>query len=113
MKQEIEKLRKDKNAVILAHVYQRGEVQDLADFVGDSLDLSKKAVSTEDNFIYRLKSDNPDKIFYPLNTLCEGMNKITLENIKLSLEKMEYQTNISEEIREKAKNALDKMLMVL
>ena len=44
---EIERLRKDRNAVILAHYYQKPEIQDLADYIGDSLELSKKAATTD------------------------------------------------------------------
>ena len=44
---QINELKISRNAVILAHNYQRGEVQDIADFVGDSLALSRKAASTE------------------------------------------------------------------
>ncbi len=48
---EVERLRREKNAIILAHYYQDGEIQDLADFVGDSLDLSRKATSTDADMI--------------------------------------------------------------
>ncbi len=51
LRAEIDRLRREKNAVILAHYYQDGEIQDLADFVGDSLDLSRKAAATEADVI--------------------------------------------------------------
>ncbi len=51
LRAEIERLRKDRNAVILAHYYQKPELQDLADYVGDSLDLSRKAQATDADVI--------------------------------------------------------------
>ena len=47
LRAEIDRLRKERNAVILAHYYQKPEIQDLADFVGDSLDLSRKVEATD------------------------------------------------------------------
>src|SRR5450759_290837 len=49
--QEINKLKEDKNAIILAHYYQTGDIQDIADFVGDSLALSQKAASNSADII--------------------------------------------------------------
>jgi quinolinate synthase len=49
--EEIKRLKKEKNAVILAHYYQTGDIQDIADYVGDSLQLSQKAANTDADMI--------------------------------------------------------------
>ena len=49
--EEIARLKKEMNAVLLAHYYQEGEIQDIADFVGDSLELARKASETKADVI--------------------------------------------------------------
>ena len=53
LKEEINRMRREKNAVILAHYYQTGDIQDIADFVGDSLALAQQAAN-----VYQCTSDS-------------------------------------------------------
>lgn len=49
--EEIEKLKKEKNAILLAHYYQDADIQDIADYIGDSLGLAQKAAETKADMI--------------------------------------------------------------
>ena len=49
--QKIEELKKEKNAIVLAHYYSNPDVQDVADFLGDSLELSRKAGTADADII--------------------------------------------------------------
>ena len=98
-KEDIRRMKKKKNAVILAHVYQPGEVQDIADYTGDSLGLSKKAVSTKAEVIVfcgvKFMAEtasilNPDKtVLLPdKNAGCGLADMATVEQLKAK--KKEY-----------------------
>ncbi len=94
----IKQLKKERNAIILAHNYQRGDVQDVADFVGDSFGLSKIAVSSGADVIVFCGVDfmaesaavlNPDKtVLMPeLSAQCPMAAMITAESLKLEKNK--------------------------
>ena len=71
-------------------------------------------VGTELGIIYRLRKENPSKIFIPVSeqAICPRMKLITLEKILWSLEEMSPEIKVPESIRIRAKNAVDKMLAI-
>ncbi len=98
MIKEIEKFKKEKNAIILAHNYQRKEVQEIADFLGDSLELARKAVSLSADVIVfagvsfmaeTAKILNPDKkVLLPEESAyCEMAEMVDIKELKKLREK--------------------------
>ena len=69
-------------------------------------------VGTEVGLISRLKRENPEKVFYPATerAVCPNMKRITLEKVLWSLEDRRYEVKVPEEIRARAKRAVDAML---
>jgi quinolinate synthase len=91
---EIERLKKEKNAIILAHYYVRPEIQDIADYVGDSLGLSQKAAKTKAEMIVfagvnfmaetaKILSPNKKVLLPDLEAGCSLAESIPAENFKI------------------------------
>ena len=98
IKTDIKKLKKEKNALILAHNYQIPEVQDISDYLGDSLDLAKKATKMDyKNIIFcgvdfmaeSAKILNPDKnvILPDSNATCPMANMVDIKKLEKLIEK--------------------------
>ncbi|MBI1911040.1 MAG: quinolinate synthase NadA [Deltaproteobacteria bacterium] len=114
---------KNPDAVFVCHPECNPEVVKLADHVCSTSGMYKYAkassaktiiVGTEMGILYKLKKENPDKNFIiPSNSLiCPNMKLTTLEDVAESLREMKNIVRVSEDIREKAKLSLDRMLKV-
>jgi len=122
---DIVDLRKDyPEAKVLVHPECRPEVIALADEALSTGGICRYAreseaceviVGTEIGIIYRLKKENPTKVFIPISeqAICPDMKLITLEKIRDSLKTIAPEVSVSDEIRSKAKAAVDKMLEVV
>lgn len=69
-------------------------------------------VGTEIGMLYKLRKENPHKKFYPasIHAVCLNMKLTTLEKVLWALEEMKYEVSVSEDIRARARGALDRML---
>jgi quinolinate synthase len=112
------------DAIVMAHPECTEQVKAAADQVlstGQMLKFAAKSpaknfiVATELGIIHTLKKQNPGKTFIPAaeRAVCPNMKKITLEKIIWSLEDMKHKIVVPENIRIRAKAALDRMLQVL
>ncbi|MBU1055561.1 MAG: quinolinate synthase NadA [Proteobacteria bacterium] len=112
---------KHPEALFMAHPECRMEVLELADLILSTSGMIKYAaesenktfiIGTEIGILHPMKKACPDKIFYPVSEdmECKDMKKITLEDVARSLEFMEGEVKVPEDIRIKAKEAVSKMI---
>lgn len=110
-------------ALVVAHPECPMEVLEEADFVTStsgmlryckSSEAKEFIIGTELGLMYRLRKENPDKQFYPLRTdmICPNMKKTTIKSVLRRLENMDCVVKVPEEVRVRAKRALDRMLAV-
>lgn len=77
-------------------------------------DAKEFIIGTEIGIIHRLSKENPEKKFYPATELaiCPNMKRITLEKVLWSLEDLKEEVNVPDDIRKRARKAIDKMLEI-
>ncbi|MDD5408993.1 MAG: quinolinate synthase NadA [Candidatus Omnitrophica bacterium] len=111
-------------AKIMVHPECLSSVVALADAVLSTSQMAKFAkespakefiVGTEAGLVYRLKQDNPDKEFYPASerAVCPNMKRTTQEKVLWALEELKDEVKVPDEIRKKARLAIERMLAIV
>ena len=112
------------DAIVMAHPECTKPAKELADRIlstSQMIKFTKESntkqfiVATEKGIIHALKKENPDAEFIPASerTICPNMKKITIEKVLWALEQMQHEITVPEQIRQKAKKALDRMVETL
>ncbi|MBN1365495.1 MAG: quinolinate synthase NadA [Syntrophaceae bacterium] len=111
-------------AKVIAHPECKPIITDFADIVTSTEGMSKYIkdsiekefiIGTEIGIIYRLKKENPDKLFYPASekAICEDMKKINLEKVLWSLKKMSHEITLPKRVMDKARLSIERMLQII
>jgi quinolinate synthase len=107
---------------VLVHPECKSEVRNLADYIGSTSGIinfakecnnDKFLIVTEEGVLHKLEKNNDGKEFFSvMGMTCKNMKKTTLEDVYSCLENMKYEINIDEDVRKKAANALENMLIL-
>jgi quinolinate synthase len=111
------------NALLVVHPECPPEIQDLADHITSTsgmLRFCKESprrafiIGTEEGLLHRLRKDSPDKEFILLSRkmVCPNMKRTHLTSVLAAMEKMQYVIKVPDEIRIRARRALDRMLEI-
>jgi quinolinate synthase len=109
-------------ALVVVHPEARPEVVEMADEVASTGGMIKFAretaakeiiVGTEEGLVYRMRRENPEKTFYIVpHTVCPNMKKTTPQKLLASLENMQYEIDVPEDVADRARRAVQRMLEV-
>jgi len=114
---------KHPDALLIVHPECPPEVQDMADHITSTSGMLRYCresnhtefiIGTEEGILHRLRKESPGKKFFVLNNemVCPNMKRTRLESVAAAMEKMQYVIKVPEDIRVKAKRALDRMLEI-
>jgi len=111
-------------ALLVIHPECPPEIQDLADHITSTSGMLRYCkesthkefiIGTEEGLLHRLRKENPAKQFFILSKemVCPNMKRTKLDSVLAAMEKMQYVIKVPEDVRIKAKRALDRMLEIM